>query len=149
MVIRDAERKDAAQLDLLLTKLIRDEAQYDGNLDPECEIKDNYCNRIGLDSHKLILIEEQDEIVGYLYGFVYHVPGICKAPIAMIDAVFIDEKHRRKGYASMLIAEFKTFAIENKACQIELKVVSDNRNAVALYEKLSFTETKKYMKMQL
>jgi len=149
VIIRDAEPKDTEQLDMLLTRLIRDEGKYDSNLDPKCEIKENYCNRIGLEGHKLILAEEQGKIAGYLYGFVYHVPGICIAPIAVIDALFVDEKHRRKGYASKLIAEFRTFAIENKACQIELKVVSDNQNAVALYEKLSFTETKKYMKMQL
>lgn len=149
MKIRNAEPKDAEQLDMMLTRLIQDESRYDRNLNRECEIKDNYCNRIGLDGHKLILIEENGEIVGYLYGFVYHIPGICKSPIAILDALFIDEKHRRKGYASMLIAEFRAFAIENGACQIELKVVSDNKHAVDLYKKLSFVETKKYMKMRL
>ena len=48
----------------------------------------------------------------------------------------------------MLISAFKTFAAENGACQIELKVVSSNKVAVDLYKKLSFNETKKYMKME-
>ena len=149
MVIRDAEARDAVQLDKLLTRLIQDEAQYDSNLNRDCEIRDNYCHRIGLEGHKLILIEEGEEIVGFLYGFIQHVPGICKSPFAILDALFIDEQHRRKGYASMLISEFRTFAIKNSACRIELKVVSDNKHAVDLYEKLSFSETKKYMKMDI
>lgn len=143
MKIRDAELKDAQQLDLLLTRLIRDESKYDRNLNRECEIRDNYSSRIGPDGHKLTLIEEDGEIVGYLYGFIHHVPGVYQSPIAILDALFIDEKHRRKGYASMLIAEFRAFAAENGACRIELKVVSDNKHAVDLYTKLSFVETKK------
>ncbi len=149
MRIRDAELKDAKQLEIMLSKLIRDESQYDSNLIHDCEIQDNYCNRIGLDGHKLILIEENEEIVGYLYGFIYHIPGIYKAPIAIIDALFVDEKYRRKSCASMLIDAFRVFAADNGACQIELKVVSENEHAVGLYRKLSFVETKKYMKLEL
>ena len=149
MIIRDAEPKDAMQLDTMLSKLIQDEARYDSNLVPNCEIADNYCNRIGLDGHKLILIEVSGEIVGYLYGFLYHIPGIYKSPIGIIDALFVEEPHRRKGYASMLINTFRAFAAEKGACRIELKAVSGNQCAIDLYRKLSFTETKKYMKMEL
>ena len=149
MNIRDAELRDAAQLDQLLARLIRDESQYDSNLNRNCEITDNYSGRIGLDGHKLILVEEDKEIVGYLYGFLYHIPGMYEAPIAILDALFVDEKHRRKGYGSMLVSEFKAFAKESGACRVELKVVSKNESALKLYEKLSFAETKKYMKAEL
>ena len=149
MKIRDAKAEDTPRLDALLSKLIRDEAHYDGNINRRCEVKDNYCGRIGLDGHKLLLIEDNEEAVGYLYGFIYHIPGIYKAPIAIIDALFIEESHRRKGYASALISEFRKFAGENGVRQIELKVISANKPALSLYEKLSFSETKKYMKMEL
>ncbi len=149
MRIRDAELKDAKQLDKLLSKLIQYESQYDSNLVHDCIIEDNYCNRIGLDGHKLILVEENEEIMGYLYGFIYHVPGVYKSPIAIVDSLFVDENHRRKGYATLLMKVFRNFAIEKGACQIELKVVSENRPAVDLYNKLTFMETKKYMKIKL
>ena len=42
MKIRNAEPKDAEQLDMMLTRLIQDESRYDSNLNRECEIKDNY-----------------------------------------------------------------------------------------------------------
>ena len=149
MELRDAEMKDAKQLDRMLERLIREESRYDGNLRRDCHIQNNYCDRIGMDGHKLILIEDCGEILGYLYGFVCHVPGIYQSPIGIVDALFVEEKHRRKGYASMLISAFKEFAKENGACRVELKVVSDNEPAVALYKKLSFTETRKYMKLGL
>lgn len=149
MTIRDAEAKDAEKLDSLLTKLLHDESRYDQNLLGDCSVKENYCNRIGLDGHKLLLIEEDGEIIGYLYGFLYHIPGIYKSPIAILDALFIDKNHRRKGYASMLIAAFRSFAAENGARQIELKVISNNEAAFSLYSKLAFRETKKYMKLEL
>ncbi len=149
MKIRDAELKDAKQLDELLTKLIQYESQYDSNLVHNCIIEDNYFNRIGLDGHKLILIEENEEIIGYLYGFIYHIPGVYKSPIAIVDALFIDENYRRKGYATLLMKVFRNFAIEKGARQIELKVVSENVPAVGLYNKLTFAETKKHMKVNL
>jgi ribosomal protein S18 acetylase RimI-like enzyme len=49
----------------------------------------------------------------------------------------------------MLINTFRAFAAEKGACRIELKTVSGNQCAIDLYRKLSFTETKKYMKMEL
>ena len=149
MILRDAELKDVPQLDDLLTKLIREEAQYDSNLNKECVITDNYCHRIGLDGHKLLLLEESGEILGYLYGFIYHIPGIYEAPIAILDALYIDKNHRRKGYASMLLCAFKAFAAESGVRQIELKVISTNEAASALYGKLAFRESKKYMKLEL
>lgn len=149
MYIRDAEMKDAEQLDALLTKLIQDEAQYDSNLYQESIITNNYGNRIGLDGHKLILIEDENKIIGYLYGFIYHIPEIYKYPIAIVDALYIEEKYRRKGYATMLVSEFKAFALKNRAHQVELKVVSANQAAVEFYKKLAFCETKKYMRMRL
>ena len=149
MIIRDAVVTDAEHLDMLLEKLIQDESQYDSNLNRNCEVKDNYCHRIGLDGHRAILVEEQGTIVGYAYGFLYSVPGIYHSQIAILDALFVDEQHRRKGYATKLISAFRTFAKENGACRLELKVLSNNKSAMALYEKLSFTEMKKYIKMEL
>ena len=149
MIIRDAELKDAEKLDLLLTKLIRDEAQYDRRLNRDCVIENNYCGRIGLDGHKAIIAEEDGEVVGYVYGFIYEIPGIYTAPIAILDALYVEEAHRRKGCATGLISAFLTFAAENGAVQVELKAVSANKAAVELYSKLSFRETKKYMTMEL
>lgn len=149
MKIRDAKIKDANRLDELLTELIHDETQYDHNLNNNCVITENYISRIGLEGHKLLVAEIDNKIIGYLYGFIYQIPNIWNEPVAILDALFIEEKYRRNGYASMLIEEFKVFAKENGACRIELKVVTNNKCALKLYEKHNFEETKKYMYLEI
>ena len=81
MKLRDATPADAARLDELLTKLIHDEAQYDSNLNASYVVTDNYLDRIGLEGHKLLLIEDEGEIVAFLYGFLYEIPGMLAKPI--------------------------------------------------------------------
>ena len=149
MKLRDATPADAARLDALLTKLIRDEAQYDSNFIDSYVVIDNYLDRIGLEDHKLLLIEDEREIVAFLYGFLYEIPGMFAKPIAILDALYVEETYRRKGCATQLISAFKSFAAESGACRIELKVLSNNETALHLYERLSFKETKKYMAMDL
>lgn len=149
MQVRDAELKDAVRIDQLLADLIHDESQYDSNLDSECMITDNYCNRIGLDGHQLLVAEDGGKIVGYLYGFIYQVPGIWLNSVAILDALYVEKGSRRKGCATLLFSKFKEFAKQNGACRIELKVVSANKAAVAFYNHLSFVEAKKYMNFDL
>jgi len=149
MIIRDAEIADVDELDRLLTLLIRDESKYDVNLNNTCMITDNYCSRIGLDGHKILVAEENGQIAGFLYGFIYHIPNITLQAAAILDALYIVDKYRGKGCATALITQFKHFAKENNACRIELKVFSENGQALKLYEKLSFREEKKYMYAEL
>ena len=149
MKLRDATTADAARLDTLLTSLIHDEAQYDPNLNGSYVVTDNYRDRIGLEGHKLLLIEDGGEIVAFLYGFLYEIPGMLAKPIAILDALYVEEAYRRKGCAAQLISAFNSFAAESGTCRVELKVLSRNETALRLYEKLSFKETKKYMAMDL
>lgn len=149
MKLREAAPADAARLDDLLTKLIRYEARYDPNLDRSYVVADNYRDRIGMEGHKLLLIENGGEIAAFLYGFLYEIPDMFAKPIAILDALYVEEAYRRKGYAAQLVSAFKAFAVENGACRVELKVLTDNETALHLYEKLQFNETKKYMAMEL
>ena len=89
MKLRNATTADAARLDTLLTRLIHDEVQYDSNLNGSYVVTDNYRDRIGLEGHKLLLIEDGGEIVAFLYGFLYEIPGMLAKPIAILDALYI------------------------------------------------------------
>lgn len=149
ILIREAIFDDAGRLDALLTELIHDEAQYDANIDVNCVVADNYIGRIGLDGHKLIVAECDGKIVGYIYGFVYHIPEMWKKPIVILDALFVEEQYRHRGIAHMLFSEFHKFSLETGACRIELKVLTPNTTALALYGSLSFAEAKKYMYLDL
>ena len=149
MIIRAAEQRDAAALDALLTRLISFEARFDPNLNSNYVVTDNYGSRIGADGHKVLLTEDGGEIIGFLYGFVYQIPGMFKRPAAVIDALFVDEGHRRTGCARGLFEAFSKFAAENGACRIELKVMSENTEAENLYGDLGFKEIKKYLSLDL
>lgn len=149
MKLREAAPADTARLDDLLTKLIHYEAQYDPNLKRSYVVADNYRDRIGMEGHKLLLIEDGGEIAAFLYGFLYEIPDMFAKPIAILDALYVEEAYRRKGCATQLISAFKAFAAESGACRVELKVLTDNETALHLYEKLLFKETKKYMAMDL
>lgn len=149
MTIREAERKDSSRLDELLTELIHYEARLDGNLNPAYTVKDNYAERLALEGHRAFVAEEDGRIVGFLYGFLYHIPGVWLHPIVILDALYVEEAHRGKGIAGKLFCAFREFAAAHGAGSIELKVLSRNSGAIGLYEQLGFREAKKYMELPL
>lgn len=144
-LIRKARMEDTKTLDAMLTELIGYETRYDSNLDSSYRVEDNYARSVGEAGSGLLVAETEGRIVGYLYGFVYQIPGMYVKPVALLDALFVTEPYRGRGIATALFAEFRRFAAEKGACRIELKVMSQNENALHFYEKLSFRECKKYM----
>ena len=149
MTIRAAARSDCAKLDALLTKLIRYESQYDKNLNPGYVVENNYSERLDWPGHRAYVAESDGEIVGFVYGFAFPIPGMYLKPIAIVDALFVEENHRNKGVAAGLLREFISFAKEQNACSVELKVMSENMEAVHFYEALGFSENRKYMRISV
>ncbi len=91
--------------------------------------------------------EDGGEIVAFLYGFLYEIPGMLAKPIAILDALYVEKEHRRKGYASQLISAFKPFAEGKRRLPHRAEgAYHATEAALHLYEKLSFKETK-YMAM--
>lgn len=148
MNIRQAKREDAPILDGLLTALIRYEHRYDANLNPDYTVTDNYANMMGHDSCKIWLAEEDGAVCGYLCAIVYDFPVYAR-PVVVLDALYVREEYRRRGIATALMAELKRFAASIKAHAIELKVYSSNAQALDLYTRSGFTETKKYLQLEV
>ena len=148
MKIRIAEMKDAAVLDEMLTKLIRYESRWDGNLDEEYSVKDNYSNMIGHPDCRIFIADCDGQPVGFLCALIYRFP-MYRKPVVILDALYNEESHRRNGYATKLMMELKHFAQDVGASSIELKVFSENAVASSLYIAHGFSETKKYMKLNM
>ena len=141
MIIRKANYNDVKKLNNFLTLLIRDEKQYDLGIDENFVVTNMYENYIE-DSNKLIIVaEENNEIVGYLYGIIKPKDDTYKYIIAKLDALYIDNNYRNKGIATSLIDHFKKWAISKDANRLEVNVWSNNIKAKHLYEKNNFKTT--------
>ncbi len=147
MIIREANLNDCEALDGLLTKLIRYESRYNPNLRRDYVVTDNYSGRLGEAGHKAFIAEDDGKIAGFIYGFVYEIPGMFLEPVAILDALYVEEDYRHTGVAKELFRRFQKFAEAGGACRIELKVLTDNENALRFYESLGFAETTKYMSL--
>ena len=148
MNIRLAQMEDATVLDGLLTRLIRYEHRYDGNLNPEYTVTDNYANMIGHEGCRIWLAEESGTACGFLCAIVYDFPVYGK-PVVILDALYVCEEYRRRGIATALMAELKRYAVSIDAHAIELKVYSSNAQALELYNRSGFVETKKYLQLEV
>ncbi len=141
MIIRKAEYKDVETLNNFLTLLIRDERQYDLGIDENFVVTNMYENYIE-DSSKLIIVaEENEKIVGYLYGIIKPNDDTYKYIVAKLDALYIDSNFRNKGIATALIEYFKEWAKNQNVNKIEVNVWSKNTKAKKLYEKNAFQTT--------
>ncbi len=149
MKIRIAEPKDAERLNAFLTLLIRDEKQYDDGINENFVVTNMYENFIG-DPKRIILVAEEDEkIIGYLYGFIIDSDEVETKKIAKLDALYVEENVRKKGIAESLINIFKDWVIDNNISKIEVNVCSDNYKAKSLYQKKGFKTTKETMSLEI
>lgn len=123
------------------------ETQYNSNINPSFAVKNNYIDRIELSGHKAFVAEIDGDIIGFIYGSVYQIPELDICPVAIVDALFVEEEYR--GVATELFHAFKRFARDQKTGRIELKVMSENANALHFYQSLGFYKTKKYMTLNL
>lgn len=87
------------------------------------------------------VVEEDDGvIIGYV-GAVY------SGEDADVMNLCVDEKYRRRGYATKLMNGIIDYLKERLVKNVFLEVRRSNRSAIALYEKLGFTkvgERKRY-----
>jgi ribosomal protein S18 acetylase RimI-like enzyme len=76
-------------------------------------------------------------------GLVNAIEGFstfaCK-PLVNIHDVVVLQSHRGRGIAAQLFAAVEAIARERGACKLTLEVLSGNRAARSLYEKLGFAD---------
>lgn len=149
LIIKKASIKDAKELNNLLTKLIQDEKKYDKNINENFKVISFYENLIENDDNCALVALVNDEIVGYIYGYITHNDSTYINDVAYLDAMFVDIKYRKNGIGRSLVQEFKKWAKDKGAKYIELKVCSNNIDAVNLYEKENFLEIKKIMSLEI
>jgi ribosomal protein S18 acetylase RimI-like enzyme len=80
---------------------------------------------------------------GVPVGLVNAIEGFstfaCR-PLVNVHDVVVLQSHRGRGIAARLFAETEAIARERGACKLTLEVLSGNRAARSLYEKLGFAD---------
>jgi len=147
--IRYATFNDVKTVNNFLTRLIKDEKQYDVNINEKCVVFSLYENLITNENNCILVAEYDNDLVGYLYGYMQDIGDAYLFPIAQLEAMFVDETNRKQGIGNALIKEFKRWATNKKAKYIELKVCNDNKSAIALYSNNGFKNTKSIMSLEL
>ena len=86
-----------------------------------------------LKTDHFIIAENEDEIVGYVWGSIDKRPYHKLKKMGYIDELFIAQKYRKKGIAKQLLSELEAFFVQ-KGCEfIFTNTDWENKNAQSLY----------------
>ena len=135
MIERVYDEKLADNCDQLLTLLIRDEKQYDNNIDDNYEVKDYFKNVIKNNENILLCYKDNDVIKGYIY--LKRVIENDKKGY-LVDGLYVLEDYRRQGIAKKLV-DYALKLIKDSEF-ININVMADNKNAINLYKSFGFRE---------
>ena len=139
MIIRIIEEKDAKVCDELLTKLIRDESQYDKLISKDFKVHDYFKNVIKDSNNILLGYIIDNQIIGYTY--LKYLANDNKKGY-LIDGLYILENYRGQGYAKKLL-KYALNLLENKSLDfIDINVLGANEKARNLYKLLGFKDFK-------
>lgn len=103
-------------------------------------------------AQRIAVAEEDGEICGF--AVLHHIvrpetPFMFERDFLDIDEFCVDEKRRRRGIASALIAFIRDWARAQGFKRIELNMWEFNEDALAFYEAAGFATYRRYMEMKL
>ena len=96
---------------------------------------------------KIFVAEEKDQIIGFIQGVIIeHKKGadtfydLTHNPSkeGWVGLLFVKPEYRGVGTGQQLLDEMKKYFISKNCTSIRLLVLSDNKHAVAVYEKNGF-----------
>lgn len=148
--IKEAVKDDIKEINNLLTDLIQDERQYDENINKNYTVEDYYEQFWEKeDSCIIVAKDENNNILGYGFGFIMNYGNVYDNKVSQLDAVYIKPEYRKKGIARQIIQYFTEWSKRNEVSYIELKVCNNNSKAIELYEKEGFLTDKRILKKKL
>lgn len=91
-------------------------------------------------STKLIVAEEEDEIVGFMLCMLSpNVPIYKERKLGIISDAYVQEERRKKGVANKMFDVALKWFRKNKVKTVELRVAMMNPEAQAVWKSLGFT----------
>jgi GNAT superfamily N-acetyltransferase len=105
---------------------------------PYEEGKKHFTKRIKGENNVCLLAEKNNEVIGYITGYIKKPDTLRPIKIAELESMFVKEKHRNKGVGKLLFKEFKKWSKGKRAERISVTAYSANKKAVNFYKKLRF-----------
>ena len=98
----------------------------------KCLIKKSFC---------AFVVEDDDEIVGYLAGGICKVESYRNVPkSAELDNMFVLEEYRGKGTGGMLYSAFVKWCKGKKVKMLRVAASAENKQAIGFYRKKGFED---------
>ena len=142
MLIKKVETIEEARVcDTLLTKLIQDESKYNKLINPNFVVNNYFTNIYDNTDNCLLIATNEDSITGYI--FVKRIESETSDIVVLIDGLYVEKEYRNQGIASSLIDSALTWCKENSINAVKIKVMTNNENALKLYQKYCFNEFSK------
>ncbi len=155
MEVRRAIKNDSEDIHRLLCDIARLHAEgnpdvFEGNV-AKYGISD--VEKIIEDPNVYVFSAVEDgRVVGYLICMkkVTEADGLKRfRRVLYIDDLCVDGGTRGKGVGKALFDEAKKLASELKCSAIDLNVWAFNKNAIAFYEKMGMTESRRHMELKV
>lgn len=152
MLIRTAKKDDFEQIDKMFHHLysLHIENRPDIFNDNGYPYSLKWFTKIIKDKNSITLVyEDNGEICGFCFGKINSKATPTLKTIADIDDIFVDDKYRKKGIATLLYKEFEQIAKQSGAYQVRLCLWSFNREAEAFYRKMGMNEQRVIMEKNI
>lgn len=155
MKIRRAIKEDCVGIHKLLCDIARLHAE--GNPDVfegrEAKYDISDVEKIIEDQKKYVFSAVED---GKVLGYIICMENVTEADglrryrrVLYIDDLCVDEEARGKGVGKALFNEAKGLCAQLGCSALDLNVWSFNKNAIAFYEKMGMTESRRHMELKV
>lgn len=91
----------------------------------------------------VIMADQHGKTLGVLIGS-YYLDMDWEGKVAKIQALIVEEKHRKKGIGKKLVQHFIQKARQNGCRAVRSRINRKNKNACLFHEKLGFWEAETY-----
>lgn len=155
MLIRNATKRDIQ----FIVKLVREMVDYHQVIDKyykacssydDREIMSYYGSLIKDRNTKIVIAEENKEVIGYFMGAIEKAPQyIHPKRIGVIFDAFIKKEYRKQGIGKKILKELLRWFKKKKVKHIELTVDARNKIGLRAWKKFGFFDFRLKMRLDL
>ncbi|MFC1800984.1 GNAT family N-acetyltransferase [Nanoarchaeota archaeon] len=101
-------------------------------------------------NYMFFVAEDKEKMVGFVAGSVKKNPGFFKVKrYGFIREIYIRPSYRHKGFGQQLMGQMIRYFKSKKIKAVQLNVLSNNKQALKMYQSMGFKENRKKMVKKL